>query len=1034
MATYIQGLTDQVPVIQPFQPDFGMVQKALTTLQSKYDQGFASVQNAYNQVLNAPLSNLKLREYRDDYVKDSEKKLKDLSSVDLSLYENQAAAENVFAPFWKDERFLTDTYLTKNIQSETQKGFNARDSKDDKIRSQYNPLSTDYLQNGLEELRNADPDSPNFTKIQPRRWVPFTDLQSYLEEQADKQKLEIKWTSPSGPYLVTTHNGPRSLTSFQAWAHDMIGNKFTDQFRVMGTVEREDGIKTLMRNDPTLTEDQATDTLARNVMKGLDKGYADRSKDLDESLKKADAQLEWYLGKPATEDVKAEIQRIRSEQRGLSQQKEDLTKVQNNFKSSSDVTLDQIKKNPDGYYADLNKQRAVNEWAGARAANQSQDIELNPLLKQQDERNYRIAEIQEKYAEISQKDRQLQAHHMIDTDGDGIADAYSSGIRGGGAPGGYGSFGGYEGFGGYGTPGGTGGAGSKKFVQTVLSGHNIGPGDTDISKIGNAYEVLKNEQDNLWMMAHQNFFDLNGLGRVLTSSLGIKDDLARNYANELQRKMQDPEHYTIDNKGGWYKGISDQLEKESGVHISTPVDARNALATLAGRYLKEKLKDGGKFMGDDDDDMLQKYLTGMSALQQYESTEQNIKDQVEKIFNTSHDYDVMRQDHNGKPGIITSDDLAKTFKLKKYNINGTDVSPAQFARFYMQGQIKLESRNTDALGAAPSLSQHFTSQDGIITIGTGKDKAVVHVDGQSDSNTLFKELMSLDNKYGSSENFQKKLGDLNQKIVPGVFEYQNKTGIYGYKMQYAIQAGENDKFAVDLLHESSNSDNMIAIYDGDKQSKDPDINSSITNLLKQPQPVMEKYISAVTVNTHGPNNSLALELTFAPFSSKDNTVTGEGSEDFKKVADKKISILLNPHATTQAIQDLRINPGFYVYGDFLRGKKMEADPMLQAVGFDCSILPNDSKDPTYVRFSLKRKVIDPTTGESVPVDGFNRDLSFKEKTPDEIMGLYFYLLKKHLRDNAEAYKIFSNSSAAKKLQTGREYYNELLKNEPPITQ
>lgn len=53
MATYIKGLTDVIPQIPPFQPDFNLIQKTLATRQNRYDQGFAVLNNTYSQVLSA---------------------------------------------------------------------------------------------------------------------------------------------------------------------------------------------------------------------------------------------------------------------------------------------------------------------------------------------------------------------------------------------------------------------------------------------------------------------------------------------------------------------------------------------------------------------------------------------------------------------------------------------------------------------------------------------------------------------------------------------------------------------------------------------------------------------------------------------------------------------------------------------------------------------------------------------------------------------------------------------------------------------
>jgi hypothetical protein len=1005
MATYLPGQTDQVPVIQPFQPDFGMVQKALTTLQSKYDQGFASVQNAYNQVLNAPLTNTKLKLYRDAYIKDSEKKLKDLSSVDLSLYENQAAAENVFAPFWQDDRFLTDTYLTKSIQSEMQKGMAARDSKDEKVRDQYNGISMMYLQNGLDQIQQTDPDSPEFAKLQARRWVPFTNVEKYLEEAADKSKLEIKWKSPSGPYLVDVTNGQRALVPFKTWAHNMIGNNFTEQFNVMGTVEREDGVKRLMRNHPDLTEDQATTMLAANTMQGLDKGYTERTNDLDSSIKQVDAQMNWYMNRQLTPEQEADFRKLAGQKSELADQQRNIINEHTKFANNYDATLNQIKENPDNYFASINKQRVIDGWAAARASRQSVDVQLDPVLKERNENAYKDAELKYKYADLDLKERMFQAH-LVDTDGDGVPDAYPAGARAGGT-----------GAGGLGSTGGRAGSGKP---QTVLSGHNIGKGITDVSQTGSAYDALVRQQNDRWHAAHENFFDMSGVGRVLTAKLGEDPTLARNYISELRRKMNDPEHYTIDNKDGWFDKISTELEKSSNTKITDAASARNALIAVAGQYLSEKLQNGGALTDNDDRTMLQKYMVGKSALYQYEATQKNIQEQTEKLFNTSHDYDVMRQDHGGKKGIITSDDLAKVFKAKTYDIGGTEMSADQLAKLYMDGQISLSHPPKTGKVGAPM----------VVYAGKGGSSRVLYNEYDNPTSDLYGAFDELDKKYGSSEKFKEKIDGLNKKIVPGIFEYQNQTGKYGYRVQYALRPDVDNEFSASLLNEAASADNRLDIYDGTQRSTNKDLNTAVLTLLQQGETELEKHISSVVLNTSGPNGNPTLDLTFIPVKDTDKTKIGD--YDLKDLAGKHISIELNPNASGAAIQSIHTNPGFYVYGDLLRGKSMNADPMLKAAGFDFSILPNDDKNPTYAQLTIRRTVFDETTGKNKVLTPIDRPIYFAQQTPDEIMGMVYNLLDAHLAGNVAANQRYLAHPPAG-LKTGRQILDEMASAKPPST-
>jgi hypothetical protein len=114
MASYIPGLTDFIPDIQPFQPDWGTIDRTLRTKQGRYDQGYSSLQSTYSGLLNMPQLKQDQIDKREKFLKGAYKILGDLSTVDLSLPENVAAAQNVFAPLYEDTDFLGNASISKH--------------------------------------------------------------------------------------------------------------------------------------------------------------------------------------------------------------------------------------------------------------------------------------------------------------------------------------------------------------------------------------------------------------------------------------------------------------------------------------------------------------------------------------------------------------------------------------------------------------------------------------------------------------------------------------------------------------------------------------------------------------------------------------------------------------------------------------------------------------------------------------------------------------------------------------------------------
>ena len=106
MASYIQNVTDYVPAIQPWSPDYNFYSNVLERKQQKYDQGWQQVNSIYNSILNAPMMRQQNMERRDEFFNSVVKEIEQLSRVDLSLAQNVDAAYQVFNPFYEDENIV----------------------------------------------------------------------------------------------------------------------------------------------------------------------------------------------------------------------------------------------------------------------------------------------------------------------------------------------------------------------------------------------------------------------------------------------------------------------------------------------------------------------------------------------------------------------------------------------------------------------------------------------------------------------------------------------------------------------------------------------------------------------------------------------------------------------------------------------------------------------------------------------------------------------------------------------------------------
>ena len=88
MATYLPGVQDYIPNLEPFKPDYKFLSDVLTIRQDRYDTNFKALNNLYNDVINAPLTRDENIERRDQYINKLSEGLKQVAGLDLSLQQN----------------------------------------------------------------------------------------------------------------------------------------------------------------------------------------------------------------------------------------------------------------------------------------------------------------------------------------------------------------------------------------------------------------------------------------------------------------------------------------------------------------------------------------------------------------------------------------------------------------------------------------------------------------------------------------------------------------------------------------------------------------------------------------------------------------------------------------------------------------------------------------------------------------------------------------------------------------------------------
>jgi hypothetical protein len=1013
MAQYAPYIQETVPEMPLYKPDFNFFDKMLQRKEDMFEQGLYKAQNAYASVLNAPLSNKDNIPLRDQYMKNADEQLKKLSSADLSLPQNVAEAENIYAPFWKDPFIVKDAELTKWYQNQAQIAMARRDSPDEKTRELYNPVVMQYLNNGLEKLQNAERTSESFGKIEKRSAVPFTNIQKYLEDAAVKDKKEIKWDerNPDGGYLIENINGERSKVNFAIWAQSMIGNNFDAQFNVQGTVEHEESIKQLKQRFPNITDQQAVELLGDDVINKLDRGYKKRQGNINGEKARITAMLGELSKQPVlSQEQQAAVLGLNNDLVKLNGDDAKLNSEYSNFNTKEKLGIkEDFVTNPTLYYTKLAKQRTVDNWATGKSVIQSQKTTKDDtwfaaqdlFLKQKDQT------LKERKQEWDEKKDQWEMT--------------------------------------YGKPPGTKTGPDDKPVAevipvegNVLAGFYVGLGTTDVTGDAvTAQMVYDNKMNTTFYSAHNLIYDIKGPLRFLKQK-GITDEELIAVSSALKKDIQNPEYTFTPEEGKASNKITnlllaDDAVKAAGIKdVTGPTSLRNAIMAYTKGYVENKSKaekDGVLFFNKEEIEAIaERYNTAKSMLEFYtlnqEKRQQLIKD---NILTNKKEYSNLITVKDGKEDLISVDDLAKEMptlelydKIDKKNIK---LTKQDVAKAFMNGQLsQTQGGGTEFMLGDKSYSLTKINNKEANPLMLGFDFL------SRSWNNLYNDVILP--KYGTSKNFSEKFKKAEQSIIPNLPFYSSQTGKVGAEFNYQIDPSSKvlsqDDKAYRILRAASSTANA-EFYDDKGVALPAEDIEKIQGLIQEDKNNVPQF----TYATQGVKGlpTIRFKLISKPTETK--------GADLSTVTARTINLAILPGSTNNDLNQLPSNEGMYVHDYLLRGKPYKSDPILKAAGWDLEILPTNTKDPDEVMVNLtykKRIITKDETGklilstktEKLPTDYF-RLKGPGAKNPDELINSFSNLFADNMRENeriTEQYNLYlQNTPTANGVNT-QDFYKK----------
>ena len=250
MATYLQGVTDYIPEIQPFQPDYNFYMNVLQAKQNQYDSNYNKISNIYGELYNNPVTRDDSNKMKDDYLKKIDFELKRVSSLDLSLEQNVNQAAQVFKPFYENNHLMKDMALTKNYNRAVGNAMALANSKDEKVRGTYWDAGIKAMQYRLDEFKNADASEVlSFSNI---NYTPYANAQKKFLDMAKEYNLSVDITQPdkSGMYFIRQKNGELLLPSLQKLFMNAYVNdpELQKVYATQAYVNRKDQIELRSKN------------------------------------------------------------------------------------------------------------------------------------------------------------------------------------------------------------------------------------------------------------------------------------------------------------------------------------------------------------------------------------------------------------------------------------------------------------------------------------------------------------------------------------------------------------------------------------------------------------------------------------------------------------------------------------------------------------------------------------------------------------------------------------------------------------------
>lgn len=921
---------DRLPdIIQlpELQPDFSSIQNVAMRANSIFEQGLNQVKNDYSSVLNADVTGPEMEQRKQQYINSFQDGLKKVTPRDLRMPQDVLQAENLLQPFWSDKALIKNMYRTKEFKGTINKVQQGLMSKDDKERDMYNPAQIEDQQIGLEELANAGTDEQKIDRIHSRTLAPFYNITKTLQDYADKDKLKIVYASGTGtPYLVSTQGGNVTVPNFDTWARGHMGPEMQGMFNTLGRVAAYKAKQKVLQENPGITEDQVNGHIASDAYNYMNDYYTKNIAKYGTAVEQLDAQIKELKSKghvdqngeliptdqqyPKWQLLVAQKQNHEEWLKGM--QNEYLTF---NLPVNKQSMLDKYTQDPVEAFANQAKDGSIQNWSVGQAAHVEQEIKPNSAFSDamtNQREYYRInteAAIQRQKNQIEGfKARGDIANEGLDYDKNGNpirgTDWYLKNIS---------------------TNTGTGN-GQVSLSQSASSG--IPQEDiTSPLKVPNAYEnYVNNTVTQPAKDAMSDLFSVNGAASTLEGThitFGGKSDTltARDIdvANRaIQQKFSDAEyHYNPQETISLGK-----LAIAVGAKNMDPETIKVALESKLGQV--EYNKSG-------DPDIVSVNRASLIARAEDKVQQSNA---AQKRINDAVQHSILSDPEKNKQIIVngqlaTPEKMAPDFLSVQLGDNNgkiiKNLTPVEFAKLHKENGYELIGQNV--------LRVKGTNYTIVGVNGKLNDVMGWSVPAGVALDRFLRE--HIVPRYGDATTFNSKLSEARNKIIESLPAKDVATGLAGFGSMYNADIPAHQPMIANTaieLQNPANTNYIRPLEEGKPGEPYNDKNvANIRQLLANYKNTIQQIKPLPYAGTGG---GPAVEVTFKNADSKD-----DADNPTKTPIHSPVVIDVNPATKSPALQYNLQYSGNSEYGDMVKGRIYEANPVQSAHGYKPTITP-----------------------------------------------------------------------------------------------